>query len=113
MMLRLFALTAPALDGAIENGVFIADMSPQVRENRIIGSRAPVLLQIIATDPDRDRPDFAADHAFAITHRRAGFEKADRSFRNSASKLGTNPSIVAAPGDGGDGLRTAELGNYQ
>src|SRR3546814_9578964 len=88
MMLRLFALTAPALDGAIESGVFIADMSPQVRENRIIGSRAPVLIQIIEQDPDRDRHAFAADNAFAIAQRRDGFEKAARAFGNSASNLG-------------------------
>src|SRR3546814_14168812 len=87
MMLRLFALTAPALDGAIENGVFIADMSPQVREHRIIGSRAPVLLQIIEPDPDRDRHAFAADHAFAIAQRRDGIEKDARGYGHRASYI--------------------------
>src|SRR3546814_9780165 len=80
-------------------------MSPQVRENRIIGSRAPVLLQIIEPDPDRDRHAFAADHAFAIAQRRDGFEKAARAFGHSASNIGLIAIIVEAHGDDGAALR--------
>ena len=59
-------MTAPALDGALDDAGFVARLAPQSREARVRRRRALLRLEVVETDADGNGDTLAADDAFEV-----------------------------------------------